>query len=471
MFLVYGAPGSGKTTLGFQFLMAREPDERVLYISLSETRAELHGVAAAHGWSLEGIDVFDLRAAGQVLGLGDAQTMFDPSDVEFQATTTAIGAELDRIRPSRVVFDSLSELAFLARDAFAFRRQLLMLKQTFMDMNSTVLLLSDTTVPHADRQLHSLAHGVVALDEIAPSYGAERRRIRVLKLRGTDYRGGFHDFDIRTGGLQVYPRLVASEHRCAYDRAPLQSGNAELDDLLGGGLSRGASTLFMGPAGTGKSSMVGLFANASCSDGEMAAVFLFEENRESFLDRSEAMGAPLRAHIDAGRLLVRQVDPAEQSPGEFAHVIRDAVERHGARFIAIDSLNGYIHAMPEDGFLAVQLHELLSYLGNLGVATALVLTQTGLVGPMESPANITYIADSVALLRFFESQGIVRRAVSMLKKRSGPHGSAIREMELDADGLRIGPPMTAFHGVLTGTPTFLGECGELLRERGSADDQ
>lgn len=463
LYLVHGLPGTGKTTLGFQFLLdATRHGQRALYVSLSETKAEVQGVAAAHGWSLEGVDIFELEAAEHVLGLADEQTMFDPSDVEFRATSRAILLEVERVRPDRVVFDSLSELALLARDTLAFRRELLTLKRELANRGSTVMLLSDGTAPDADRHLYSLAHGVVEMEERTPDYGPQRRRLRVRKLRGSDYRGGFHDFEIRRGGLEVFPRIVAPvEVRPPAEAPPLASGLGSLDALLGGGLPQGASTLFMGPAGSGKSSLVALFAHASAEAGSPAAVFLFDEEVPSFLNRTRGLGRDLAPHVEAGRVTVTHVNPAQLSPGELMLRVRRAVEEKGARYIAIDSLNGYVYSMAEERFLIPQLHQLLSYLARSGVTTGLVLAQAGLLGEVSSPAEITYIADTVVLLRFFESGGEIRRAISVVKKRSGVHDRTIRELRLD-HRIRVGEPLREFDGVLTGTPRFLGLHADLL---------
>jgi circadian clock protein KaiC len=452
MYLVVGYPGTGKTTLGFQFLLeGNRAGEPTLYITLSETEEEVATVARSHGWSLEGVSFFGLDAAEQALGLGDQQTMFDPSDIEFRETSRAVLAEIERVSPARVVFDSLSELALLARDPLGFRRELLLLKRDIMRRGATTLVMSDRTSEETDRHLHSLAHGVIELDEISPEYAPERRRLRVRKLRGSRYRGGFHDFEIRRGGVELFPRLVAAEDGEAFDAAPLASGVPELDRMLGGGLPRGASTLAMGPAGSGKSSIVSLFTHASAEAGEPAAVFLFDEERRTFLDRAEALGHPLRPHTERGLVEVQQVAPAELSPGEFIHRVRHAVETRGARFVAVDSLNGYTYAMSGERFPNMQMHETLSYLAKSGVATMLVLTHSGLLGPMRSPAGLTYIADALLLTRFFEAGGQLRRAVSMLKNRVGYHDTYIRELRF-SPSLSVSEPLRDVEGVLSGVP-------------------
>lgn len=455
MFLVLGHPGTGKTTLGLQFLLeGRAQGETTLYISLSETEDEVRGVAQSHGWNFDGIHIYDLTAAERVLGLQEEQTMFDPSEVEFRQTSQSILAQVEQLRPTRIVFDSLSELALLARDTLGLRRELLMLKQAFMKWGATVLLLSDTTVPDADRQLQSLAHGVLIMEELTPEYGGDRHRLRVQKLRGTRFRGGYHDYIIDTGGLTVYPRLVAAEHWRGFPSEPLCSGLAELDALTGGGLARGSSTLLMGPAGCGKSSLLALYAAAALGQGEKAAVFLFEEGIASFLGRARNIGLPLDEYVESGALKLRQIDPAELSPGQFVHEVRDAVENTGVRYVGIDSLNGYVYAMPQERFLTLHVHELLSYLNQQGVTTVLVLAQHGLVGSMSTPADVTYVADAVLLLRFFEAAGQVRRAISMIKKRGGHHEELIRSFEIQRNGIEVGGPLEDFHGIFTGVPVL-----------------
>lgn len=455
LFLIIGQPGTGKTTLGLQFLregvLAGEP---VLYVSLSETLTEVEQVTRAHGWSLDGIATYELNAAEEALGLADQQTMFDPTEIEFRQTSQSILEQIQRMRPKRVVFDSLAELALLAREPLAFRREVLMLKRALMDVGATALFLSDSTTAVADLQLQSLAHGVLALEELSPEYGGSRRRLRVPKLRGTTFRGGYHDYCIRTGGLEVFPRLVASEHVADYDREPIQSGIPQLDALTGGGLLPGSSTLMLGPAGSGKSSVAMQHALGALKRGIPVACFLFDEGVEMFLRRSEGIGQPLRPFHEQGLLTLQQVDPADMSPGEFVHCVRRAVEEGGARYIVIDSLNGYVYAMPEERYLHLHVHELLSYLSQKGVATVLVLAQHGLVGPMSAPAEVTYVADAVIVLRFFEARGRMRRAISMLKKRGGGHESAIRELSIVDGGMVVGEPLHGYQGVFTGVPSL-----------------
>ncbi|HUQ74890.1 MAG TPA: ATPase domain-containing protein [Burkholderiales bacterium] len=457
LYVIEGDPGAGKTTLALQFMLEGvRLRESVLYVTLSETRQELEGVAQSHGWSLEGIHVHDLLPSQETLMPDGHTRMFHPSEVELSDTTRGILEEIEKRKPKRVVFDSLSELRMLAQNPLRYRRQILALKQFFVGRDCTVLLLDDRTAEISDRQLHSIAHGVVSMDHLVQHYGAERRRLRVMKMRGKHFRGGWHDFIIRRGGLDVFPRLVASEHHTPFNAEPLRSGNAGLDQMLGGGLDRGTSMLIMGPAGAGKSSFAVQYAVAAAQRGEHAAVFCFDESRATLFQRTAGLGIDLKRQYDAGRVRLQQVDPAELSPGEFAHVIKRTVQTHKSRVVVIDSLNGYLNAMPEERFLQIHLHELLTYLGQQGVVTFVVMAQHGLIGSaMHSPVDASYIADSVLVLRFFEAQGKLRRAVSVLKKRSGAHEDALREYRLTSNGIWIGDPLSQFHGVLHGTPQIL----------------
>jgi circadian clock protein KaiC len=463
-YLVIGHPGSGKTTLGMQFLLEGvRRGEKGLLFCLSETKEELQSVADAHGWSLENIAIYDLNAAERALGLDGGQTMFNPSDVEFKETSAAIFAEIERVKPQRLVFDSLSELALLAEDPLLFRRELLRLKRLFQERNITALLSSDSTNPDADRQIESLAHGVVILETLAPAYGGERRRLRVRKLRGVAFRGGFHDYRIVHGGTVVYPRLIAAEHEQHTFDGAIRTGLPALDDLTGGGIARGSSTLVMGPAGCGKSSLVTRFAQAVLSAGESVSMNLFDESKATFLHRARSLGMPLDEFVRSGKLILRSIDPAEVSPGELTQLIREDVAQRNVQLVSIDSLNGYIYAMPEEGFLTLHIHELISYLGHLGVTTFLVLAQHGLFAPTSggNDTDLSYTADTVIVFRFFEARGGIRRAISMLKKRHGQHEETIREYALRPSGIEVGQPLSAFHGVLTGVPTFDGDANKL----------
>ena len=466
LFLVEGSPGSGKTTLSLQFLrdgVAR--GETVLYIALSESLDELHASAASHGWDLEGITLYELPLR-ENLENENRYTMFHPAEVELAETTKAVLAEAERVKPSRLVFDSLSELRLLAENPLRYRRQILGLKQHFTKKAVTVILVDDRVSGERDTDLHSLAHGVLTLERKESDYGSLRRRLSVSKLRGRAFREGYHDFAIRRGGLEVFPRLVAAEHRGSYSDESLSSGLPGIDALLGGGLARGTSTLMLGPSGTGKSTLATQFAAHNARTGRHVTTFLFEESMSTYLQRARGLNADLEPLIEAGNLVVRQVDPAEMSPGEFAGLVRVEVEQNKAQLIVIDSLTGYLNAMPSENFLKLHLHELLTYLGQHGVSTILTLTQHGIVtGAEQSPIDASYLADSVILLRYFEALGEVRQALSVIKKRTGVHERTIRELRFDK-GVHVGEPVREFHGVLTGVPRVAA--GAFGKERSRA---
>jgi len=466
LFLIEGAPGTGKTTMALQFLMAgARAGEKCLYITLSETEAELRSGAASHGWSLDdGIEIFELLPPESLLDSDQQQSLLYSSDLELGETTKQIFENVERTRPSRVVLDSLSEIRLLAQSSLRYRRQILAIKHYFAKFNTTVMLLDDLTAELADKTVHSIAHGVVRLEELAPAYGAERRRVRVTKYRGTKFRGGYHDCTITTGGLNVFPRLVAAEHRRGFVRGQLSSGIGELDQLLGGGIDTGSSTLVLGPAGTGKSLAVIVFVVAAVARGEKAAMFVFDEELGLLYARMKAMGIDLEAMQRSGNLFVDQVDAAELSPGEFAHRVRNRVDEDAIKTVVIDSLNGYQAAMPEENSLILHMHELLQYLNRQGAATFMTVAQHGLVGDMKAPIDVTYLADTVILLRYFEAMGRVRRAMSVIKKRTGMHESTIREYRINDRGLTIGAPLDGFQGVLRGVPIYIGEGQPLLQE-------
>lgn len=453
LYLVNGTPGVGKTTFALQFLLdGARRKERVLYITLSETEEEIRQVAQSHGWNLDGIAMVELSSAEQTLRLEDQNTLFVTSDVELKETMRVLLAEVDRVKPERVVFDSLSEIRLLAQTPQRYRRQLLALKQFFIGRKCTALLLDDHTSGEQDDQVASLAHGVVDLEMVPVSYGAERRRMRVTKLRGSSFRSGHHDFAIRSGGLVVFPRLVSSEHRTAYQPEPVASGVPGLDRLLGGGIERGCATLIMGPAGTGKSVLATQIACSFAESGGRAAMFVFEERIATMLARTREIGMPLGSMMEAGRIRTHQLDPAELSPDEFTHEVRREVEA-GARLLVIDSLTGYVNAMPDVRFLTLQLHELLAYLAEQGVATILTLALGGIMSARSAPVmDASYLADTVVLLRYFEASGHVRKAVSVMKKRTGSHENTIRELTVGRDGLRLSEPLTSLRGVFTGVP-------------------
>jgi circadian clock protein KaiC len=459
VYLIEGDPGSGKTTIGLQFLLEGiKRGEKVLYVTLSETKSELTAVAASHGWDLDGMVIYELSVVenGNGNGLDEQYTFFHPSEVELAETTKAVLEVVERVGPTRVVFDSLSEMRLLAREPLRYRRQILGLKQFFVGRNCTVLLLDDRTSSAGDLQVRSLAHGVVTVEQLAPEYGAERRRLRAIKVRGVNFLGGYHDFVIETGGLQVFPRLVAAESRTARDHEQASTGLSGLDQLLGGGLDRGSSTLLIGPAGAGKSALATQCAVAAASRGERVAMYLFDEGLGTFHRRAKGLGADVDGHVKSGLISLTMVDPAELSPGEFADRIRGAVDRDHVSVVVIDSLNGYLNAMPEERFLQAQLHELFMFLRQRGVLAISIMAQHGMIGSMQTPIDLSYLADNVVLLRFFEAAGAVCQAISVLKKRSGPHERTIRELRLIDGSIRVGEPLSGFQGILTGVPTFIG---------------
>jgi circadian clock protein KaiC len=461
LYLVDGAPGAGKTTFALQYLREGvRAGERCLYVTLSETREELAAGAESHGWSLDGIDVFELVAKAHELDGESDLTMLSPSEVELTETTRKVIEAVERFKPNRLIFDSLSEMRLLAQSSLRYRRQLLALKQFFVGRECTVVMLDDRTADGPDLQLHSIAHGVIALDFRPPPYGQVRRELQVLKFRGSDFASGFHDFALRKGGITVFPRLVASDHGASFERALIASGVTALDTLLGGGIERGTSTLLIGPPGCGKSTIALQYASAAAQRGDHSVAFIFDETKAALMARSAGLGLRLDEGTGPGKVMVRQIDPVEISPGEFAHVVRESVERDNARVVIIDSLNGYLNAMPQNNYLTSQLHELLSYLNNQGVATFLVVAQSGMMGTnLVSPVDASYLADSVVMLRYFEHAGKVKKAISVLKKRTGAHEESIREMWFDGRGIHLTEPLLRLRGVFTGVPVELDAGG------------
>ncbi|KFG67295.1 ATPase domain-containing protein [Microvirga sp. BSC39] len=468
VYLLEGSPGTGKTTIALQFLLdGAKAGETGLYVTMSETESELREGAASHGWSLgDSVHVYELVPPENLLDDEHQQSLLYSSDLELGETTRAVFAAIDRTKPVRIVIDSLSEIRLLAQSSLRYRRQILAMKHYFARQGATVLLLDDLTTDTNDKTVHSLAHGVIRLEGLTPTYGAERRRLRVIKYRGQSFRGGFHDYIIAAGGVQVFPRLVSGEHKTGFARDVLTSRIGELDALLGGGIEQGSSTLVMGPAGTGKSLLTVQFAISAAQRGEKAALFIFDEELGLLIDRTKLIGIDLDALCASGNLFIEQVDAAELSPGEFTDRVRTKIHRHGVKTVVIDGLNGYQAAMPEEEFLTLHIHELLQYLNRQGVSTFLTVAQHGLVGDMKSPVDVTYLADTVILLRYFEAFGQVRRAISIIKKRFGSHENTIREMRITNAGIALGEPLEGFQGILRGTPVFAdGDRTRLLKDR------
>jgi circadian clock protein KaiC len=458
LYVVQGEPGAGKTTLALQFLMeGARVGEKVLYITFSETKRELLKVARSHGWDLSNISIIDLSLLEAQFSPETQSTLFHPSEIELTQITDKLVTEINELCPSRIVFESVSEMRLLAENPLRYRRQILALKQNLAPRDATVLFLDDLTIAAQDVQVQSLAHGVISLTRLHHDFGGERRRIRVLKLRGVDFKGGNHDFDIRKGGLVVYPRMISSNFSDNNVRGVLKSGSPQLDSLVGGGLDRGTSNLIIGPAGTGKSTIGMKYALAATEAGEKVAYFCFDETIANFYKRAKALNLNFESAEKKGLFYQQKVNPAELSPGAFSGLIQTLVAEQNVKVVVIDSMNGYVQSMPQEHFLVLQLHELLAYLNNQGVVTIMMLTQQGMIGSMTSPVDLTYLADTVILTRYFEADGTVRKAISVVKKRTGAHERSIRELTIDNQGLHVGETLSNFRGVLTGVPQFTGK--------------
>jgi circadian clock protein KaiC len=470
IYLLEGTPGSGKTTLALQFMLeGARLGEKCLYITLSETAEELNSVARSHGWSLDNITIFELTPPEANFSADQYYTLLHPSEVELSETIKLILDRIEELKPDRVVFDSLAEIRLLAQDPLRYRRQVLALKQFFAGRRSTALLLDDLTSRSHELQVHSITHGVIVLERLVREYGAERRRMQITKMRGANFRGGFHDVLLQGGGLSVFPRIAVDDSLAASAGEMVSSGVQALDSLLGEGVNCGTSMLLIGPAGAGKSSLATQYALAALERGEAAAIYTFDESRSTLIERSRGIGMRLEPHIASGRLLIESVNAAELSPGQFAHRVRERVEQHPKGVIVIDSLNSYLNAMPAEQFLVMQMHELLSFLNGHGILSILVMAQQGLIGQMHSPIDLSYLTDTVVLLRYFEFNGAVKKAISVIKKRSGAHEETIREFRLSANGFLVGKPLSGFQGVLTGVPTYLGGPDPLIAQSAGKD--
>jgi circadian clock protein KaiC len=467
IYLLEGHPGTGKTTLALQFMLeGARAGEKCLYITLSETAEELRAVARSHAWSLEAITIFELTPPEANFAADQYYTLLHPSEVELSETIKLILDRIEELQPDRVAFDSLAEIRLLAQDPLRYRRQVLALKQFFAGRSSTALLLDDLTSRSHELQVHSITHGVIVLECMVREYGAERRRIQIAKMRGANFRGGYHDVVISKGGLSVFPRLSVEDTLDSFAGQRIGSGVPALDSLLGDGVHRGTSMLLVGPAGAGKSSLATQYALAALERGEGAAIYTFDESRNTLIERSNGLGLRLQPHLQSGHLVIEGVNAAELSPGHFAHRVRDRVKQSPHGVVVIDSLNSYLNAMPAEQFLVMQMHELLSYLNRQGVLSILVMAQQGLIGQMHSPIDLSYLTDTVVLLRYFEFHGAVKKAISVIKKRSGAHEETIREFRLGPNGVSVGLPLSAFQGILTGVPTYTGGSGPLLGKDG-----
>lgn len=468
LYLLQGKPGTGKTTIALQFLLegARQ-GEKSLYVTFSETKAELETVARSHGWELNNISILELSAISQIVGNTTQTTMFHTSEIEMTKTISMLLDKIKEVNPQRIVFDSVSELRLLADNSLRYRRQMLAFKEFFIGRGSTVLFLDDLTTEDGDLHVQSIVHGVLLLEKFRAGYGVERRQFHISKLRGVHFRGGTHDYVIKKRGVHIFPRLASGEHKFKYDRSQVSTGVKELDQLLGGGFDRGTSNLLLGPAGTGKSTFAARFAISAADQGKKVSIYSFEESPANLISRADTLGLNLSSYLENGKITLRKIDPAELTPGQFTSLLREATTTAKSDVIIIDSLNGYIHAMPEQQFLMLQLHELLSYLGNQGVITLMILAQAGIMGGnMQTPLDLTYLADTVIVTRFFEAFGRIKKAISVLKKRTGYHEESLRELKIGQGGIIVGPILEHFSGIFTGVPKYIGHVDQLIETKG-----
>jgi circadian clock protein KaiC len=473
LFLIQGKPGTGKTTLSIQFLLegVRE-GEKCLYVTFSETKKEIESVARSHDWDISKIDILELSAISEGVGKASYTTLFHPSEIELSKTINIVLDQIKKTKPQRIVFDSVSELRLLAETSLRYRRQMLAFKEFFINQGATVLFLDDLTTEAGDLHVQSIVHGVLLLEKFRAGYGVERRQFHIVKLRGVEFRGGTHDYAILKGGIRIFPRLVSSDHKNTFAHERISTGLKALDDLLGGGLDRGTSNLILGPAGTGKSTISLQCAIAAANQGKKVAIYSFEESPTNLIFRAKTLEMGLQKHLDSGQIILRKIDPAELTPGQFTSLLRETTVVQKAGLIVIDSLNGYVHAMPEQQFLMLQLHELLTYLGNSGVITIMVLAQAGMMGNMHTPLDLTYLADSVIITRFFEAFGSIKKAISVTKKRTGDHEETLRELKIGKGGISVGPVLAEFAGIFSGMPRYLGENEDILKNsqgRNSSD--
>lgn len=472
LFLLQGKPGTGKTSIALQFLLEGvRRGEKGLYITFSETQRELEAVAVSHGWDLSKISILELSAISSQINAGNQNTLFHPSEVELSKTIDLLLKKITDEGAERIVFDSVSELRLLAETSLRYRRQMLSFKEFFIDRGATVLFLDDLTTEAGDVHVQSIVHGVLLLEKFRAAYGVERRQFHIVKLRGVGFKGGTHDYVIERGGVKIFPRLVASDHQGNFQSNVLASGVKHLDDLLGGGLDSGTSNLILGPAGTGKSTIALRFAISAAERGQKAAFFTFEESIPNLFARAEALGLDVEKHTKSGNLIIRKVDPAELTPGQFASILREAASETDLSLVVIDSLNGYIHAMPEQQFLMLQLHELFSFLGNRGIVTIMVLAQAGIMGSMQTPLDLTYLADSVMVTRYFEAFGSVKKAISVIKKRTGAHEESLRELRVGKGGIIVGEVLREFSGIFTGVPRYNGNKNKIMARYDREDDE